>query len=59
MSRKNIGWIWWLGGLLVSLLMTSYGGKGCLYDVMCMRAGVVNGIAKLGLKSGEHLIKDY
>jgi iron complex transport system substrate-binding protein len=44
-------------GMLVSL-MTSYGGKGCLFDVMCTRAGVVNGIAKVGLKNGEKLTKE-
>jgi iron complex transport system substrate-binding protein len=44
-------------GMLVSL-MTSYGGKGCLFDVMCTRAGVINGIAKVGLKNGEKLTKE-
>lgn len=44
-------------GMLVSL-MTSYGGRGSLFDVICTRAGVVNGIAKVGLRNGEKLTKE-
>lgn len=43
--------------VLISL-MTSYGGKGCLYDEMCSRAGVINGISAVGLKHGQHLTKE-
>jgi iron complex transport system substrate-binding protein len=43
--------------MLVSL-MSSYGGRGSLYDVLCQQAGLVNGIAKAGLKNGEFLAKE-
>jgi len=43
--------------VLISL-MTSYGGKGCLYDEMCSRAGVINGISAIGLKHGQTLTKE-
>lgn len=48
-KRKNV--------VLLSL-MTSYGGKGCLYDEMCSRAGVINGISAVGLKHGQNLTKE-
>ncbi len=44
-------------GLLVSQ-MTSYGGKGCMFDVLCTRAGVVNGIAKMGINNGQPVTKE-
>ena len=43
--------------LLVSL-MSSYGGSGSLYDALCQQAGLVNGIAKVGIKNGEFLAKE-
>ncbi len=43
--------------LLVSL-MSSYGGSGSLYDDICQQAGLVNGIAKVGIKNGEFLAKE-
>ena len=44
-------------GLLVSQ-MTCYGGKGCMFDALCTRAGVVNGIAKMGIKNGQPVTKE-
>ena len=44
-------------GLLVSQ-MTCYGGKGCMFDVLCTRAGVVNGIAKMGINNGQPVTKE-
>lgn len=43
--------------LLVSL-MSSYGGTGSLYDALCRQAGLVNGIAKVGIRNGEFLAKE-
>lgn len=43
--------------ILVSL-MTNYGGTGSLFDVLCQKAGLVNGIAKVGIKNGEFLAKE-
>lgn len=43
--------------LLVSL-MSSYGGTGSLYDALCQQAGLINGIAKVGIKNGEFLAKE-
>ena len=44
-------------GMLVSQ-MTSYGGKGCMFDVLCTRARVTNGIAKMGLINGQYVPKE-
>ena len=41
-------------GMLVSQ-MTSYGGKGSMFDEL---AGIVNGIAAMGLKNGELVTKE-
>ncbi len=41
-------------GLLVSL-MSRYGGKGSLYDVLTQKAGFINGIAAAGLSNGALL----
>jgi len=43
--------------VLISL-MSSYGGKGCVYDEMCTHAGVINGISAIGLRHGETLTKE-
>ena len=48
-ERKNI--------VLLSL-MTAYGGTGCAYDDACKEAGVINGIAAAGLKTGQPLTKE-
>ena len=48
-ERKNI--------VLLSL-MTAYGGTGCAYDDACREAGVINGIAAAGLKTGQSLTKE-
>ena len=47
----------WPVGMLVSQ-MTSYGGKGSMFDVLCTEAHVTNGIAHVGLHSGEKLTKE-
>ncbi len=39
-------------------LMNTYGGAGCIYDEMCREAGVINGIAAAGLRSGQALTKE-
>lgn len=44
-------------GMLVSQ-MTSYGGKGSMFDELCTKAGIVNGIAAMGLKNGELVTKE-
>ena len=44
-------------GMLVSQ-MKNFGGTGSMYDVLCTRARIENGIAKLGLKNGEPLSKE-
>lgn len=44
-------------GLLVSQ-MTSYGGKNSMFDVLCTKARVTNGIAMVGLNNGEKLTKE-
>ncbi len=44
--------------VLLLSLMTTYGGKGCIYDDMCNRAGVVNGITAVGLSVGQALTKE-
>ena len=44
-------------GILVSQ-MKNFGGTGSMYDVLCTRARIENGIAKLGLKNGEPLSKE-
>lgn len=44
-------------GMLVSQ-MTSYGGKGSMFDELCTKAGIVNGIAAMGLKNGELITKE-
>lgn len=43
--------------LLLSLMQT-YGGKGCLYDDLCSRAGVVNCLSEAGLSNGQALTKE-
>ncbi len=42
---------------LISLMQT-YGGTGCTYDDICKHANVVNGIAAIGLKNGQPLVKE-
>lgn len=44
-------------GLLVSQ-MTSYGGKNSMFDTVCTKARVTNGIAMVGLSNGEKLTKE-
>lgn len=44
-------------GMLVSQ-MTSYGGKGCMFDELCTKARVCNGIAKMGLFNGQNISKE-
>lgn len=44
-------------GMLVSQ-MTSYGGKGCMFDELCSKARVCNGIAKMGLYNGQFVPKE-
>ena len=44
-------------GMLVSQ-MKNFGGTGSMYDVLCTRARIENGIAKLGLKNGDPLSKE-
>ena len=43
--------------VLVSL-MSSYGGKGCIFDDMCKEAGVINGVSDAGIKNGQQVTKD-
>lgn len=43
--------------VLVSL-MSSYGGKGCIFDDMCKEAGVINGVSVAGLKNGQQVTKE-
>ena len=43
--------------VLISL-MKNYGGIGCTFDEACKLAGVTNGLATVGLKSGEVLTKE-
>lgn len=43
--------------LLLSLMQT-YGGKGCLYDDLCSRAGVINCLSEAGLSNGQALTKE-
>ncbi|MEE1598119.1 ABC transporter substrate-binding protein [Acidaminococcus fermentans] len=44
-------------GLLVSL-MSRYGGSGSLYDDLCRRAHVGNGLSRAGLKNGQPLTRE-
>ena len=44
-------------GLLVSQ-MTSYGGKNSMFDTVCTKDRVTNGIAMVGLSNGEKLTKE-
>lgn len=44
-------------GMLVSL-MSRYGGSGSLYDDLCHRAHVRNGLAEAGLKNGQLLTRE-
>lgn len=44
-------------GLLVSQ-MTSYGGKNSMFDTVCTKARVTNGIAMVELNNGEKLTKE-
>lgn len=43
--------------VLVSL-MSSYGGKGCIFDDMCKEAGVINGVSDAGIKNGQQVTKE-
>ena len=43
--------------VLVSL-MSSYGGKGCIFDDMCKEAGVINGVSAAGIKNGQQITKE-
>ncbi|MDU2066108.1 MAG: ABC transporter substrate-binding protein [Sporomusaceae bacterium] len=43
--------------VLISL-MTTYGGIGSTFDDMCHYAGVINGLAAIGIKNGEPLGKE-
>jgi iron complex transport system substrate-binding protein len=43
--------------VLISL-MQSYGGSGCTFDDACRYAGVTNGIAAAGIKSGQTMSKE-
>jgi len=43
--------------VLISL-MKNYGGAGCTFDEACQLAGVTNGLAAAGLKSGEVMTKE-
>ncbi len=38
--------------------MTSYGGKGCMFDEFCQKARVCNGISKVGLYNGQYIPKE-
>lgn len=44
-------------GMLISS-MQRWGGPGCMYDDLCTRARIENGIATAGLKNGEYLAKE-
>lgn len=44
-------------GMLVSL-MSRYGGTGSLYDDLCRRAHIRNGLAEAGLKNGQPLTRE-
>ena len=44
-------------GMLVSR-MTNYGGKGSMFDELCQKAHIINGIAKAGLNQGDYLAKE-
>lgn len=44
--------------LVLISLMTSYGGKGCMFDELCSKARVCNGIAKMGLYNGQFVPKE-
>ena len=43
--------------VLVSL-MSSYGGKGCIFDDMCKETGVINGVSAAGIKNGQQITKE-
>lgn len=43
--------------VLISL-MSAYGGIGCSFDEACQYAGVVNGMAKAGIHSGQTMSKE-
>ncbi len=43
--------------VLISL-MTTYGGGDCMFDDMCRRANVVNGLAAAGIKNGQTFNKE-
>ena len=43
--------------VLISL-MASYGGIGSSFDNICQRAGVINGVAEMGIKNGQILGKE-
>ena len=38
--------------------MSSYGGKGCIFDNMCKEAGVINGVSAAGIKNGQQITKE-
>lgn len=39
-------------------LMGAYGGSGCAFDDACQNAGVINGMAKAGIKTGQTMSKE-
>ena len=43
--------------VLISL-MSTYGGSGCIFDDMCRRANVINGLAAAGIQSGQNFNKE-
>lgn len=44
--------------VLVSANYASYGGKGCMYDDICKHAKIRNGIADLGINTGQTVNKE-
>ena len=44
--------------VLVSANYASYGGKGCMYDDICKHAKIRNGIADLGMNTGQTVNKE-
>ena len=43
--------------VLISL-MNTYGGSGSMFDDMCSRAGVINGMAAAGIRDGQAMSKE-
>lgn len=44
--------------VLISANYTSYGGRGCMYDDICKYAKIRNGVADLGINSGQTVNKE-